>query len=444
MKKIGVLLIAICITSVLNSQRLSDVEADYYDASKIGSNSETVILTGNDTGDDSDILNAAINNVSNHGGGVLTIPKVVGKEFIYLRNVDLKDNVHIKISPQVVIRPWYGGKRPNNIIVFGLGKSTPVKNVAITSTIEDSSNPSEYFTVELPGGDTERVKFLEIKSCLNFKVSGIKFLDSQTVFSNIECNLPNNQSREEGRLPTNGLIKNILSYKNHVGYGVVQIRAGKNILFKNLDGEGGITLRIESGIPSVVTSSEASINNVVGRNLIVRNGDAVAVLSPHRINQGKIDLSGIQAFNSTNVIQLAAGFLDAKGGVDNFGVFSSDSYIDDITKVSGGFGAQIKDKDIALYPCNMQQEIYNNQGNDSDGESTIGKSLSVVRNSANATNGSCQNGCYNINLTLPKVSDVTNTALGNHKMVVYPGIDNVVGCSLTIKKKLKKRKKKKS
>jgi hypothetical protein len=439
MKNIFQILIVLFISLSVYSQRLSEVESDYFDASKIGSNAVEITLSGNNDGVDSDTLNSAIKDLSNNGGGILTINKVSGKDYIYLRNVNLDDNVHIKIASDVIIRPWYGGNRPKNIIIFGIGKSVPVKNVAVTNFLEDSTNSSEYFTVELPGGDEERVKFLEIKSAYNFKVSGIKFLDSQTVFSNIECNLPNDQSREEGMLPSYGVVKNVLSYKNHVGYGVVQIRAGKNILFKNLDGEGGITLRIESGIPAVIESSVATINNVVGRNLIIRNGDAATVLSPHRINQGKIDVSGIQAYNSTNAIQLAAGFKDKKGGIDNFGTFSSDSYIDNITNVSGGFGAQVKDKDIPFYPCNIQQEIYDAKGNDSGGESTIGKSLTVIRYNADAINGKCINGCYLIKLTLPNRANVSGTALGKDKMIVHQDKDNISGCGLNVKKKKKKK-----
>jgi hypothetical protein len=59
-------------------------------------------------------------------------------------------------------------------------------------------------------------------------------------------------------------------------------------------------------------------------------------------------------------------------------------------------------------------------------------------------NADCENGCYQINLTLPNASNVSETVLGDDKMVVYPGKDNVGGCSLNIKKKIKKGKKKKS
>lgn len=41
------------------SQRLSEVESDYYDASKIGSNSKTVTLTGNNRDKHSNRLNKA-------------------------------------------------------------------------------------------------------------------------------------------------------------------------------------------------------------------------------------------------------------------------------------------------------------------------------------------------------------------------------------------------
>ena len=43
------------------------------------------------------------------------------------------------------------------------------------------------------------------------------------------------------------MVSNISSTGAFAGYGLVQLRSGKDIRFKNLWGEGGVTLRLETG-----------------------------------------------------------------------------------------------------------------------------------------------------------------------------------------------------
>jgi len=422
------------------AQRLSDNEADYY-VNKISNNTQVIDnLSGLDDGNDSELISAAIRNLSEQGGGYLQINKPQNAPYIYVRGVQVLSNVHIKVNSEVTFRPWYGGNAPRNIIMFQFGGNTNVENVAFTNMDEDNTDSQSFFKVEFTGDKDSRVKFMDVLSAYNFKVSGIAFSDCYSVYSNIECNLRKDQSRVEGDIPAQGLIKDVVSYKNHVGYGVVQIRAGKRILFKNLDGEGGITLRIESGFTRALESKEATIDQVVGRNIVVRKGDAALCLSPHRAGQGVIDVSGIKAIHSTNAVQVAAGFYDKKGGVDNLGTFNSNSIVDAITEVSGGKGAQVKTKDFTLYSCDLQNELYANKYDNLDGESTNGYSLAVVRNNADANNGCDGNkqGCYTIQLELPDAADVSGTHLGS-KMVVYPDVDGIK-CNTSSAKQIKKAK----
>jgi len=372
----------------------------------------------------------------NIGGGFVIISKVEGEPYIYLRDIIMRSNVHLKIMPDVIIRPFKGidelGRgRPGNIVIIDFGRTSSIENVAVTAFDEDSTDADDWFKVELtgkPDGELDRLRFIDAISVRNFKISGLSIEDNNSVFSNLEFNInPQSESVVPGDIPTDGVVKNIQSTNNHVGYGITQMRAGKNILFRNLDGDGGITLRLESGFAFGISSAIATIDNIVGREITVRNGDAAVVLSPHRVNQGVVDVRGIRSFNSTYAVQIAAGFLDNKGDVDNVGIFSENSVIADIEVVAGGDSAQVKSKDFKLYPCSAQTTLNATEHNQPDGESTVGPSLAVVRHGADVThscnsNPNSRQGCYNINLTLPDDAQVSNTLLD--QQIVYIAEDS--------------------
>jgi len=345
---IGITLLLLMVTFETTAQsRLGANEASFY-TNRIGPQRKMLRLTGANNGNDSRTLNNEITRMSNQGGGIIRLLKPNNRPYIYLRNVALKNKVHIKIASNVTLRPWFGGSRPKNVSIFDFGLTSRIRDVAITCERENSTNSNDYFKVLLSGGSSERTTMVFSHAVTNFKISGIKFTDSNTVFSNLEFNLNSTQSRAAGDISNKGLVKNIISFKNHVGYGIVQVRAGKNILFKNLEGEGGVTLRIESGFIPAIRSKQATIDRIVGRNITVRKGDAAVMLSPHRVNQGRVDVSGIKAFNSTVAAQIEGGFLDKKGGVNNLGTFKTNSFIGDFKQIRGGNNAQVKSKDYPL------------------------------------------------------------------------------------------------
>ncbi|WP_068471831.1 hypothetical protein [Saccharicrinis aurantiacus] len=417
MKNIVLTLLILLSFNDIDAKNVNDKEAAFY----INKMPNKVIvlddLSGNEDSGDSQLLNQAIAKLSKAGGGVLLIKKPKQSKYIYVREVNLQSNVHIKVEPDVIFRLWNGGdKVPRNKIMFSLGGKMNISNVAITNLEEDSNDPETFFKVELTGGKSNRVKFIDIVSAYNFKVSGMEFFDSNTVYSNVECNLRRDQSLKEGDLPTQGIIKNILSHNNHVGYGIVQIRAGKRILFKNLDGEGGITLRMESGFARKVLSADASIDACVGRNITIRNGKSALSMSPHRIKQGWVDIRGISAYNSMAAVEIGNGFYDNKGGVDNLGTFSSDSYVGDFKKVEGGKTAQVKSKYFTQFECEQQTELKDNFPTAPDGESSYATSLAVVEYSSHpdygcSSEGKRPMGCYTIQLDLPKDEVISGTFL---------------------------------
>jgi hypothetical protein len=367
-------------------------------------------------------LNAIIDSLSAEGGGVIYINRVKGKESIYLRDVNLKSGIQLKVSPDVTFQPWYGADPPHNVFMIHAGRTGNVRDIAVTNLDEASTDTSSFFKVIFPRNKCRRVKFIDFTAANNFKVAGIRFYDTYTVFCNLECNLSPSQSRKEGDLPAKGVVKNIFSTGNHGGYGIVQIRAGKKILFRNLDCEGGVALRIETGIPMRIKEKDATVDHIVGRNIKSKNGRSALMLSPHRIEQGRVDVSGITTLNSLYAVVLENGFYDRKGDVENLGTYSSDSYIGGFKKVVGGYGAQVPKKYWPLYPCDEQRSLKKNFANSPDHESSVWRSIALIDYRSHPDHGcnagDMPQGCYTVNLVLPG-SDLVSGSFVADGYVVY-------------------------
>jgi len=399
--------------------RLTDNEDRFY-ISQIPNTEVEVVLKGDCNPSDSQLLNQEITKLSNAGGGIIKIKK----GSYCFRDVILKSNIHIKIDPDVTIQPNLSGKtKGKNIVIFVVGEDFFVENVAITNIDENNTDRSTWFKANIPVGDYGGVKFIEFGNVKNFKLSGLSLTDNYSKFSNIVLNLPSSLNRNE--ISTHGIIKNIVMTNMHVGYGVIQMQTGKTILCKNIDGKGGVTMRVETGAAATNLVNKKTVDDIVVRDITIRYGDASMNFSPHRVDQGRVDVERVIAINSTYAVQLAAGFLDKKGGVDNIGTFDSRSYVGDIT-VTGGDGAQIKSKDYKYFNCESRKELILKCSNP-DNESTSGKSIGVVRDNSSfesgCTNGS-DGGCYEV--IVGKITK-TNTDFEQEDFFIYPG-NSVNGC----------------
>ncbi|MBE0392823.1 hypothetical protein [Flavobacterium sp. PL002] len=393
MKKAIAIMLFLTTITALAQDRLTDNENRFY-TNKIPNKEIEIKLTGKNDGTDSALLNAKIASLSKSGGGIIHLRK--GN--YYLIDVLLRSNIQLKIDKEVVIEPFLDAtaKKMGNSI-FEVGRKFLVENVAITNAEEDEEDKENWFTARFPKGDY-RMKIITACNVRNFKFSGFKVIDSYTPFSAIALNLPDNSNRDE--VARQGIVKNVLLTNSHVGYGVIQIQAGKSILCKNLEGVGGVTLRVETGSGETGKLNVQTVDDIVGRNITIKEGDAALTISPHRVDQGRVDVEGITAINSTFAVQLAAGFKDRKEtGVDNIGTFDSRSYVGDIT-VTGGKGAQVKSKDFMFFDCAERKEMVSKCQNP-DFESTSGRSIGVFRANSTLESG-CKNGsdggCYEINI----------------------------------------------
>ncbi|MGJ8734297.1 MAG: hypothetical protein ACSHW4_14160 [Cellulophaga sp.] len=402
------------------NDRLADNEERFY-SNKIPNKQIVVNLNGDCNPIDSDILNNEIESLSNEGGGIIRIPK--GR--YCFRDILLRSNIHLKIDPEAIIEPDLSGNISNqNITIFVVGEDFYVENVAITNVEENNTDKNTWFQSNIREGDYGGVKFIDYANVNNFKLSGIVLTDTFSKFSNVALGLP--ASTNTSDIPTNGLIKNISMFDMHVGYGVIQMQAGKTILCKNLSGEGGITMRVETGAKETNLVNEKTVDDIVVRDIYVKNGDAAMNFSPHRVDQGRVDVEKVVAINSTHAVQIAAGYLDRyEGGVNNKGSFSSKSYIGDVT-VTGGYGAQIKGKDYKYFNCDDRQKLVENCYN-TDNKSITGNSIGVIRTNSSIygeCEGGSEGGCYDI--VIGKITK-TNDNFEVESFYTYPN-NEIKGC----------------
>ena len=372
-----------------NFPRLTDNEDRFY-VNNIPNNENILQLSGDFSPADSNLLNQEIQNVSNAGGGII---RITGGTY-YLLDVKLRSNVQLKFDADVIIQPDLSGNTFNkNLNIFEVGNEFLVENSALTNTQQNSTDPSTWFKVVIPTGDYRGVRVAEYSYAHNFQVSGIRIEDTNSVFSSIVLNLADSSSKDE--ISNNGIIKDIVATDGHVGYGIIQIQAGITILCKNLDGEGGSTMRVETGVAQINMDNQLTVDDVVGRHIIGRFGDGVLTFSPHRVDQGRVDVENITAINSTYAVRLAAGFLDNSGTLDNIGTFSNLSYVGTIN-VTGGDGAQIKSKDYQFFTCADREALIASPWNP-DEESKFGKSIGIFRDNSSQASG-CEDGCYEVNV----------------------------------------------
>ncbi|WP_346883881.1 T9SS type A sorting domain-containing protein [uncultured Algibacter sp.] len=422
----------ILISSFSFSQRLDLTETRFFEDNIPDTRVDVNNLTGAKTTTDTNTLNQLIEQTSNSGGGTIYIEPHNGNSVFYLNQVALKSNIHLKISPSVTIV-----NLPVNVnsTVFNVGDTGFVENVAITSTAENSQDKASAFKARLEGGPTRAISLIALRYVRNFKVSGIDIIDDNTKFNNIVMNL--SKSNDKTQIATKGTIQHIYSINNHVGYGAIQTQSAITTLFKNINCTGGTALRIETGSKSIGEDNIKTVDDLLAKGIRNTDGLCAVDLSPHRVDQGQVDVTNVSSIGSTYTAIISGGFKDRRNGVDNLGTFSDKSYIE-ITGSVAGNNAQIKGKDFLFYNCMTREELKLRAKDNPDAESTHGKSIAVVRHSADPNNGcsstgSNPRGCYSPTIVFPSDSNIIGSfeRTGRSKNFVYDG-DKIGGsCTLS-------------
>ncbi|WP_299668269.1 hypothetical protein [uncultured Polaribacter sp.] len=303
--------------------------------------------------DDSTILQTAIDDVNSLGGGKLIIPE---GNFTF-EDINLKSNVHLRISDQAVIKPMATGTR--GYVIFRVTNdtsSTPLENVSIIGT------GGGKFTVDLRDAQNDKVRVIQSWNVKNFKYSNILVQDKKSIFAAVEFNGVEIGDKVYG--PRFGVVSNIDLIDSHYGYGVVQLQLGREIYFNNLYGKGGITLRIETHNKTLYDASKyVAPDNLFGRDIRSENGNCAVMLSPHFVKIGKADIGIIKSVGSGYAVRVEKGFVTAKEQQDSNvtltdGSFSTETLIRNVEVTYLDNTAQIKNKDFKFMPCNIRPEQY--------------------------------------------------------------------------------------
>lgn len=354
--------ILLIVPGIISSQ--IDNELNFYqEIANANYNKNFVLDYGADNSfdtDDSLLLQAAIDDIHLNGGGVLTIPK--GNYSI--SEVNLKTNVHIKINTNVIIRPSIRNNQ-RNYSIFNLGKrGLPIDNVSITSTSENK------FKIDLTKNNNPNVFVFSCVMVNNFMISDFKVDDIDTIFSTLSTD--GKFFNGDYLFPKNGVVKNIIVNNANYGYGVVQTQSAENILFKNLKGTGGTTLRFETGFKGlnnlqgdnlpIGETRVGGINKMVARNITSINGNSAVMVSPHAVHNGTIDVKGVRSISSGFAVRIEGGFVssfyDQTINLDN-GTFEL-VRIKDVNATYGD-NAQLKAKHIKPYMPDELRPLFPNQ-----------------------------------------------------------------------------------
>ncbi|TYA71716.1 Iota-carrageenase A2 [Seonamhaeicola marinus] len=331
------------------------------------------------TTDDSGDLQNAIDDISANGGGILTIS---AGNYTF-EEINLKSNVHLDISNAVTIRPT-SRTDTKNYHMFSLGDNTnPIENISI------SSSSGNRFTVDLTHNNNPNLSIFKCVKVNNFLLANCNIEDTYTKFSVVT--MGGDDFGGNYVIPTNGIVKDMNTNNAHYGYGMVQTQSAENILFKDLSGTGGATLRLETGYTGlnnlqgdnlpVGKTRVGGLDKIVARNISSTNGNCALMVSPHAVHNGTVDAEGITSVNSGFAVRIEGGFVSSKYDQTinlNEGTFEFVK----VKNVTATYGdtAEVKSKHFKYYPTEISDPTAKSSYSD---KIYIGPSIAPVLADAN-------------------------------------------------------------
>ncbi len=264
-------------------------------------NLPTVSLSASSSGDDLTNFNDAMASLSSQGGGII----LMEAGDYQMSGIDLESNIHVRMKAGVTIQQTTATN------VFTIGNRTTATNVSIAG-VSDSDRPL-IRALQPTAANESDFRAVKVANAQNFMVSNLNIRDEQTRFSTINSAEGSNE----------GTIENIKMTGAGPGWGLYQVQSGQNILVRNLDGEGGFTLRLEQDNDDL----PVGIQNLVAENIISRNGRAAVLVAPKSTTNGTVDITNVRSFGS----QWAVLSTDGKGD----GVFEQVN----ISNVAATFGS---------------------------------------------------------------------------------------------------------
>ncbi|MGA9638706.1 T9SS type A sorting domain-containing protein [Flavobacterium sp.] len=357
------------------------------------------------SGDDTATLQTAINTLTNltvmvNGenlkGGVITIPAGTWE----FNEIQLKSDVHLVFDPLAIVKP-YDTVSPTdplipNMSIFRIGYTSVLSsNVSIRAS-------SGQFKIDLTHLAKEtRITPFNVKEANNFMVSDCYVDDNGTIHAALNCSASKRNNIWAG--PVKGLIKNLTIINGHGGYGVVQVRTGEKLLFKDLTSlRGGVTLRLESDDVSAsggtIPQNVAKMSEIYGYNIKCTDGNAAVMLQPWSATNGWIDVQKIEATGCMAAVRIDRAY-DKVSPFVGVGSFDASSRISDIT-CTYGTNAQVKQGVFPWVPCVLRTNPNILRPNPIPEMETyyLGPSIAPLLYRASTTGGAIGNGYFSINV----------------------------------------------
>ncbi|OHX63889.1 hypothetical protein NH26_19960 [Flammeovirga pacifica] len=362
-------------------------ESDFYN-DRINFVTKTVNLVDDydvnnlDDEDDSPALQKAIDDMTVlANGGRINIPAGT----YYFSNILLKSNVHITIDTEAIIYPTDPGN-DKNYVIMNIGKNNEETNNISVRGVDGQ------YTVDISKARNPNVRMFQLINVKNFLIADMHMIDDNTKFSAITMGY--STYKGEYVSSENGVVRDCSILKAHYGYGLIQSQALKNTFFKNCWGEGGVTLRLETGL-NIMNELQVGGNfDVYGKNIYCENGNAALMISPHSVKNGHVEIDGVEAKNTGFAVRIGKGYVtkyqDSLGITP--GYYASTSIVKNV-KASYGCTAQVKAKHFKYMPCEEIQWIASDYN--PDGESYAAPAVCNILNTADGNNNNAL-GYYDV------------------------------------------------
>ncbi|WP_281991263.1 hypothetical protein [Aquimarina aggregata] len=292
--------------------------------------------------DDSDELNKMITNLSQVGGGQITIKK--GKYFF--QQVTLKSNIHITIEAGTIMELADKSRRKRFLFAIGTEQDMPlVENVRIVGLGTPSNRPKFI----LKKKERLFIRAFNTGYAKNVLIENFTIKDELTGGTAIAFNptLVNNVARR----PENVTVANVRMSRASQGYGLIQTNVGKNMLFKNLACVGGMTCRIES---HTGRKYDLGVSNIIINNVVSIKGKAAVLLQPHSVENGRVIVDVARSEGSAWTLFLRKGFVSPESLRREPGTFSPASKFSNISMISNDYSARLSFKNLKDLPTALR------------------------------------------------------------------------------------------
>lgn len=264
-------------------------------------------------------LQAALDAASQEpGGGVVRLE--AGNYSLGM--IDLPSNIRLEIDPGATLHM-------RDVLLFvagrGLtaetaGRAPQVINIEITTT-----DPQGRFTIDASDKEagSHNGPFL-IASAQNFALSNVLVKDNYTILSQVflvpdadpevgakEVNGEIHRNLTFDRCPSFGVVQNIEGLAQHTGYGTVQAFCGTHLLFRDLIGHGGGTLRLEPGSGpdnlNMAGKHLGAMRDIRVENVTSIGGYTALYLKPHSKEIYGVRIDGVHGIDAGFALMVDSG-----------------------------------------------------------------------------------------------------------------------------------------